>query len=75
VVAPTSELASGRPWSSSALERFVAIVLSTGRPSAPPICCETVVIPEPSPASAAGTSDIAIEERYERGADSSADGE
>ena len=40
--------------------RFAAIVLRTARPSAPLICWETLVMPEPSPASAAGTSSIAI---------------
>ena len=39
---------------------LAASVLSTARPSAPLICWETLVIPEPSPASAAGTSAIAI---------------
>ena len=39
---------------------FAAIVLRTARPSAPLICRETLVIPEPSPESAAGTSAIAI---------------
>ena len=38
---------------------LAAIVLSTASPSAPLICWETLVIPEPSPASAAGTSAIA----------------
>ena len=36
-----------------------AMVLRTASPSAPLICWETLVIPEPSPASAAGTSAIA----------------
>ena len=35
-------------------------VLRTARPSAPLICWETLVMPEPSPASAAGTSAMAI---------------
>ena len=39
---------------------LAAIVLSTASPSAPLICWERLVIPEPSPASAAGTSAIAI---------------
>ena len=38
---------------------LAASVLSTARPSAPLICWETLVIPEPSPASAGGTSAIA----------------
>ena len=38
---------------------LAAMVLSTASPSAPLICWETLVIPEPSPASAAGTSAIA----------------
>ena len=39
---------------------LAAIVLSTARPSAPLICCETLVMPDPSPASAVGTSAMAI---------------
>jgi hypothetical protein len=38
---------------------LAATVLRTASPSAPPICWETFVIPDASPASAAGTSAIA----------------
>ena len=38
---------------------LAATVLRTASPSAPLICWETLVIPEPSPASAAGTSAMA----------------
>ncbi len=51
-----------------------AMVLSTASPSAPLICWETFVMPEPSPASAAGTSAIAIVSKWhERVADPETD--
>ena len=60
---PLSALAVDWPADFSAAVCSVATVPRMARPSAPAICMETLTIPEPIPASAMGTSAMAIERR------------